>query len=86
MPTTYTLGEKWEEFLAQKVKSGDFNNKSEVIRAGLRMLEEQDLRTELRRRIARMDAGEYETLETFNDKIGQFLTEQERAVHGDRGQ
>lgn len=82
MPTTYTLGDKWEDYLAQKVHCGDYNNKSEVIRAGLRMLEENDLRTELRRRIARMEAGEFQTLEDFNNQIGQFLTEQEKAGLG----
>lgn len=79
MATTFTLGEKWEDFLARKVQSGDFNNKSEVIRAGLRMLEQEDLRAELRRRIAAMDAGQFETLETFNDKIGDFLSTQKKA-------
>ena len=76
MAMTFTLGEKWEEFLNRKVQSGDFNNKSEVIRAGLRMLEQEEIRAELRKRIAAMDAGQFDTLEAFNQKIGSFLNSQ----------
>jgi len=35
--TTY-----WQEFINQMVASGRYNNRSEVIRAGLRSLEEQE--------------------------------------------
>jgi len=33
----------WQDFIDQMVKSGRYNNRSEVIRAGLRSLEEQEL-------------------------------------------
>ena len=38
----------WQDFIAQMVKSGRYNNRSEVIRAGLRSLEEQELAKETR--------------------------------------
>jgi len=38
-----SLGNKWEKFVAAKVKHGDFQTASEVLRAGLRLLEERDL-------------------------------------------
>lgn len=38
----------WQDFIAQMVKSGRYNNRSEVIRAGLRSLEEQELAKEVR--------------------------------------
>ena len=38
-----SLGQKWEHFVATKVKSGDYQNASEVLRDGLRLLEEKDL-------------------------------------------
>lgn len=38
-----SLGEKWETFVETKVKSGDYQTASEVLRDGLRLLEEQDL-------------------------------------------
>ena len=33
----------WQDFIDQMVKSGRYNNRSEVIRAGLRSLEEREL-------------------------------------------
>lgn len=38
----------WQEFINQMIKSGRYNNRSEVIRAGLRALEEQELAKESR--------------------------------------
>jgi antitoxin ParD1/3/4 len=38
-----SLGEKWEHFVEGKVKSGDFQTASEVLREGLRLLEKEEL-------------------------------------------
>lgn len=38
----------WQDFIAQMIKSGRYNNRSEVIRAGLRSLEEQERIREVR--------------------------------------
>jgi antitoxin ParD1/3/4 len=38
----------WQDFINQMVKSGRYNNRSEVIRAGLRSLEERELAKEER--------------------------------------
>jgi antitoxin ParD1/3/4 len=38
-----SLGEKWENFVEDKVKSGDFQTASEVLRQGLRLLEKEEL-------------------------------------------
>jgi antitoxin ParD1/3/4 len=38
-----SLGQKWEHFVDGKVKSGDFQTASEVLREGLRLLERQEL-------------------------------------------
>jgi antitoxin ParD1/3/4 len=38
-----SLGNKWEKFVDKKVKSGDYQTASEVLREGLRLLEEKDL-------------------------------------------
>src|SRR5258705_12886738 len=37
-----SLGQKWERFVDKKVKSGDFQTASEVLREGLRLLEEKE--------------------------------------------
>ena len=38
----------WQEFINQMVASGRYNNRSEVIRAGLRSLEEREMMKEVR--------------------------------------
>ncbi len=38
-----SLGDKWEHFVDSKVKSGDFQTASEVLREGLRLLEREEL-------------------------------------------
>ena len=38
----------WQDFINQMIESGRYNNRSEVIRAGLRVLEERELAKEVR--------------------------------------
>lgn len=42
MPTSVALSHHFENFVRQQVDSGRFNNVSEVVRAGLRLLENQE--------------------------------------------
>jgi antitoxin ParD1/3/4 len=41
------LGERFERFIEERVKGGLFGNASEVVRAGLRLLEDEERRREL---------------------------------------
>ncbi len=38
-----SLGRRWEYFVEGKVKSGDYQTASEVLREGLRLLEKEEL-------------------------------------------
>lgn len=59
MPTSVALSDHFETFVRDQVRSGRFNNASEVVRAGLRLLEDQEQRrcTELSALRAEIAAG-----------------------------
>lgn len=42
MPSSYTLGSHYEDFVQSQLESGHYNSASEVVRAGLRLLEERN--------------------------------------------
>ena len=47
MPTSVALSSHFEAFIQEQIKSGRYNNASEVVRAGLRLLEDQNARAKL---------------------------------------
>lgn len=49
MPSSFALGEHFETFIKSMVASGRYNNASEVVRDGLRLLEDRDLDLKARR-------------------------------------
>lgn len=47
--TSITLGEHFDSFISLQVENGRYNSASEVVRAGLRILEEREQKIEVLR-------------------------------------
>ena len=63
--TSFSLGEHFSSFIDEKVEEGRYGSASDVVRAGLRLLEEQEakltaLRTALDEGEASGDAGPFD--------------------------
>ena len=54
--TSITLGDHFDGFIAGQVKNGRFGSASEVVRAGLQLLENSETKLETLRRL--LDEGE----------------------------
>lgn len=72
MPTSVALGSHFESFIKAQVASGRYNNASEVVREGLRLLQDQEelrrmrfdmLRAELQRGLDSGPAGAFDLQE-----------------------
>ena len=65
--TSVTLGDHFDEFVSEKINAGRFHSVSEIVRAGLRKLEDDETKLELLR--AKLKAGEESPLvENFDGK------------------
>ncbi len=53
---SYVIGSRYEAFIASQIEKGRFNNASEVVRAGLRILEDYEARLQATRKL--VDAGD----------------------------
>ena len=77
--TSVTLGEHFDAFVNEKIAEGRFQSVSEAVRAGLRRLEEDELKLEALR--AKLAAGEGSALVKDFSPAG-FLAEM-REKHGE---
>lgn len=57
MPTSVALSPYFEAFIREQIESGRYNNTSEVIRAGLRALEDRERQTKLEALQTAVSAG-----------------------------
>lgn len=55
MPTSVALSSHFETFIRDQVQSGRYNNVSEVVRAGLRLLEDSEQRQAIQLEALRTD-------------------------------
>jgi antitoxin ParD1/3/4 len=62
--TSVTIGNHFEAFIAEQLKEGRYGSASEVVRAGLRLLEEQESR--MRQLRAALIEGEESGFVEFN--------------------
>ena len=72
--TSVTLGDHFSSFIDGKIEQGRFDNKSEAVRAGLRLLEMEEtkldaLRAKLAEGEAQLDAGLGVDGQTFMDTL-----------------
>lgn len=68
MTMSVDLGERLESFVKEMVESGRYNSKSEVLREGLRMVQDREARLKafdaaIDRGLADADAGRVHTIE-----------------------
>lgn len=85
-----SIGDHFETFISRKVEEGRFQNASEVVRAGLRLLEDQELaRTERAIRLAReinaaFDEPGQDMLveEAFEEIERQYQSDMSTRAHG----
>ena len=79
--TSITLGDHFDNFIAKKLGDGSYKNASELIREGLRKVEEEDLKLTALRKIldsGRKDLEEgrfkaYNSIDELRDDINQEL-------------
>src|SRR5882672_3936636 len=55
MASSFTLGDRFEKFIKWLVEGGRYNNASEVVRAALRLLEDEE--EQRQRKLAELDAA-----------------------------
>jgi antitoxin ParD1/3/4 len=68
MASSVNLGEKLESYVDQLVKSGRYNSRSEVLREGVRVVQEREMRlaqleASLARGLADIEAGRFEDID-----------------------
>jgi antitoxin ParD1/3/4 len=66
-----SIGERWEGFVENAVKSGRYGSASEVVREGLRLVEEREAR--LRALQDTLNASIAEGSPASDDELGQAL-------------
>ncbi|MFN3225430.1 MAG: type II toxin-antitoxin system ParD family antitoxin [Hyphomicrobiales bacterium] len=80
---SYVVGERYEEFVARQIEAGRYNNASEVVRAGLRMLEDYEtrlssLRDEIAKGEADIEAGRMTSYDNAQELFDDVMRDTDR--------
>lgn len=75
--TSITLGNHFDEFIAKQIGTGRFGSASEVVRAGLRLLEDTETKLETLRNL--LEEGEASGLTEYTYE--EFISELDSENH-----
>lgn len=75
--TSITLGSHFDEFITTQLESGRYSSASEVVRAGLRLLEETESKLERLRRL--LDEGEQSGMAEYS--LENVIAELDNEAH-----
>lgn len=83
---SYVIGERYENFIEAQIASGRFNNASEVVRAALRLLEDEEarleeLRTLIAEGIADIERGDVIVVDSIEDFKRSIIEEGTRRLN-----
>lgn len=73
-----SIGDRWERFVEQAVKTGRYGSASEVVREGLRLVEEREAK--LKALCATLDASIAAGGEVTEDALDQAIAAQSEAL------
>ncbi|ESQ81292.1 type II toxin-antitoxin system ParD family antitoxin [Asticcacaulis sp. YBE204] len=86
MPSSYSLGAHFENFVQGQLKTGRYNNASEVLRDALRLMEDRERRLAaldqaLEEGLRSAEAGELYSAEDVFDELEAELAQMETGHH-----
>ena len=78
MASSVNLGEQLEAFITEAVKNGRYGSRSEVLREGVRLVQEREAKwaqfdAEIQKAIDSADRGECIPLEQAVDEINEYI-------------
>lgn len=79
--TSISLGNYFDQFVQNRIKEGRFKNVSEVVRAGLRLLEEEESKV-LALKLAIQEGIDSGTAHDFDPKEHQKLLKAKKKTNG----
>ncbi|OAN53770.1 type II toxin-antitoxin system ParD family antitoxin [Magnetospirillum moscoviense] len=75
-----SIGDRWEQFVEQAVKAGRYSSASEVVREGLRLVEEREAKLKALR--ATLDASIAAGGEVTEDELDQAIAVRSEELKG----